>query len=131
MGAQGTTTIDFGAFPGKSDASVDVTGQGSILSNSLVEAWLFPVGTVDHSADEHLVETLKIVAGNVQAGTGFTIYGINTSQMNEPLGNRDQERRQVASGTVGQNQRTSDGGVNIGGTGTRIYGLWSVAWVWN
>lgn len=77
MGAQGTTTLDFGAFPGKSDASIAVTGQTGILVGSLVEGWLLPAATADHSADEHLVETIDIRAGNIVAGTGFTIYGIN------------------------------------------------------
>ena len=98
MGASGTTSVDFGAFPGKSDTSVAVTGQTSILSGSLVEAWIFPTATADHSADEHLVETLKVIAGNVVAGTGFTIYALNTAQVNNE---------------------------------TRLYGLWTVAWVWN
>jgi len=77
MGAQGTATLDFGAFPGDSDTSVAVTGQASILSGSLAEAWIFPAATADHSADEHLVESIEVMAGNVQAGTGFTIYGKN------------------------------------------------------
>jgi hypothetical protein len=72
--AQGTATIDFGAFPGKTDASVAITGQASISAASLVEAWIFPAATADHSADEHMVERLEIIAGNVIAGTGFTIY---------------------------------------------------------
>lgn len=102
MGAQGTATLDFGAFPGKSDASVAVTGQGSILAGSLVEAWLLPAATADHSADEHLVETLKVMAGTISAGVGFTIYGVNTSQANDPQGR-----------------------------GTRLYGTWNIGWVWN
>ena len=85
MGASGTTTIDFGAFPGTSDTSVAVTGQAGIVAGSLVEAWIRPVATADHSADEHMVETLKVFAGNIVAATGFTIYGFNTSQLNEPL----------------------------------------------
>lgn len=111
MGAQGTTTINFGAFPGSSDTSVVITGQAGIVAGSLVEAWVRLVATADHSADEHMVETIKIFAGNIVAGTGFTIYGLNSSQLNEPLeiGNR--------------------GG--SGGTGTRIWGLWTVSWVWN
>lgn len=75
MAGQGTITIDFGAFPGKTDASIAVTGQAGILTGSLVEAWIFPVATSDHSADEHLAEPPAIVAGNIVAGTGFTIYG--------------------------------------------------------
>jgi hypothetical protein len=109
---QGTVTLDFGAFPGASDASVAVTGQSGILAGSLVEAWLLPAATTDHTADEHLVETIKVVAGNIVAGTGFTIYGVNTSQLNESC-----------------DPPWSDG--IRGGRGTRIYGKWNVAWVWN
>jgi hypothetical protein len=98
---KGTATLDFGAFPGKSDASVVVTGQADIVSGSLVEAWIRLEATSDHTADEHLLETLKVSAGNIVAGTGFTIYGINTSQLSGPNDN-----------------------------GTRIYGQWTVAWAW-
>ena len=55
MGAQGTAVLDFGAFPGKSDASVAVTGQAAIVAGSLVEAWIRPVDTADHTADEHML----------------------------------------------------------------------------
>lgn len=72
--ATGTTSIDFGAFPGVTDVSLAVTGQASIIAGTLVEAWVRPVATVDHSADEHWVENMKVVAGNISAGVGFTIY---------------------------------------------------------
>jgi len=97
----GTATLDFGAFPGKSDASVDVTGQASMVSGSLVEAWIRPVATSDHTADEHMVESLKVIAGNIVAATGFTIYGFNTSEI------------------IGPNDK-----------GTRIYGQWTIAYAW-
>ena len=115
MGAQGTATLDFGAFPGASDASVTVTGQSGILAGSLVEAWIVPVATAEHTADEHLLETLHVVAGNIVAGTGFTIYGVNRSQLGEwPQGADINPPR---GGQMGM--------------GTRIWGRWSVAWVWN
>lgn len=126
MGAQGTTTIDFGAFPGGSDASVTVTGQASILSGSLVEAWLYPTATADHTADEHLVETIRVVAGNVVAGTGFTIYALNTSQLNEPVDHPGVATFRTATTTAYGDVYPSEGGY-----GTRIYGQWAVAWVWN
>lgn len=85
MGAQGTANLDFGAFPGASDASVAVTGQTGIVGSSLVEAWLFPTATADHSADEHIVEPLEVYAGNIVAGTGFTIYGINRTPLGDTL----------------------------------------------
>lgn len=115
MGAQGTTTIDFGAFPGKSDTSVAVTGQTGIAADSLVEAWIRLEATADHSANEHMVETLKVTAGNIVAGTGFTIYGLNTSQLTE----------HTPEDPPGWMPRYG------GGKGTRIYGQWTVAWVWN
>lgn len=130
MGATGTTTINFGSFPGTSDASIAVTGQASIIAGSLVEAWLRPEATADHSADEHWVETIRVVAGNIVAGTGFTIYAVNTNTINEPV---TPERLGRFSGTGSdlgagpQDQQARD----KGGKGTRIYGTWTIAWVWN
>lgn len=133
MGAQGSTTIDFGAFPGKSDASVVITGQSGIVAGSLVEAWIRPVDTDEHSADEHMVETLKIFAGSIVAGVGFTIYGFNTSEITEPLEDAGVGRNHKGDGTaaanIGFGSNTLTG--SAGGKGTRIYGQWAVAWVWN
>lgn len=75
MATQGSTTIDFGAFPGNTNVSLNVTGQTGIASGAEVDAWLSPAATADHSIDEHVVDGPTIMAGNVQAGTGFTIYG--------------------------------------------------------
>jgi hypothetical protein len=113
MGAQGTATIDFGAFPGASDTSVAVAAAG-ILAGSLVEAWLYPTATADHSADEHLVEQIKVRAGAVVAGVGFTIYAFCDAPA--PGGIDGQEAR---------GQANSDSGNVL------IYGQWTVAWVWN
>lgn len=133
MGAQGTATLDFGAFPGKSDASVVVTGQTGITGGSLVEAWLFPATTADHSADEHMLETIKVFAHSVVAGTGFTISGFNTSEISEPLtsgGAGHAQRGRGAPGTVSQPAR-GFAPAERGGQGTLIWGTWNVAWVWN
>ncbi len=102
MSGTGTASVDFGAFPGKSDTSLVITGQATIASGSLVEAWIRPVATADHSADEHLVETIEVIAGNIVGGTGFTIYAKNTDLLIPP-----------------------------DGLGTMLYGLWTVAWAWN
>ena len=72
MGATGTAILDFGATP-VSDCSLAVA-QPTILAGSLVEAWIWPLTTADHTADEHLVEPLHVYAGNVVAGVGFTIF---------------------------------------------------------
>jgi hypothetical protein len=79
--ATGTATLDFGAFPGAWDASVPVTGQGSIAAGSLVEAWIRPADTPEHNADEHLVDPPRVAAANIVAGTGFTIYGFTDSNV--------------------------------------------------
>jgi hypothetical protein len=129
MGAQGFTTVDFGAFPGKSDATVTITGQAGILAGSLVEAWIRPVATADHTAGEHVVETLKAVAHSIVVGVGFDITVMNTSQLNEPLESSGAGQRGniplLASRSIGYAVP------DRGGEGTRIYGLWTVAWVWN
>lgn len=123
----GTATLDFGAFPGKSDTSVAVTGQTGIVAGSLVEAWIRPVATADHSADEHMLETLKVFAADIVAGTGFTIYGLNTSQLNEPL--KDLETKTTSVNILGTGPYSGHLPAS-GGKGTRLYGLWSVAWAW-
>lgn len=105
MGAQGITTINFGtSLTGSVDASTTITGQTSILAGSLVEAWIIPSGTADHTIDEHQVDPPLVLAGNIVAGTGFTIYAyappspVNTQQFADV---------------------------------PKHYGLWAVGWVWN
>lgn len=127
MAGTGTATLNFGAFPGASDASVAVTGQTGIVAGSLVEAWLRPEATADHTADEHMLETIKVFACEIVAGTGFTIRGFNTSEVNEPLTPGGEGRAPIT--TVGA--QSGDGGARIGGKGTRIYGAFSVAWAWS
>jgi hypothetical protein len=73
----GTATINFGSFPGNSEASVAVTGQASIVGTSVPEAFI--VGsdtTADHTANDHRYAGLWIAlsAGDISPGVGFTIY---------------------------------------------------------
>jgi hypothetical protein len=100
--ATGTVTLDFGAFPGKADTSVTVTGQTAIAVGSLVEAWIRPdeLEAPGHTADEHMVEGLKVFAGSIVAGTGFTVYGVEAS----PVTARNE--------------------------GHLLYGEFTVAWAW-
>lgn len=127
MGAQGTATVDFGAFPGTTDTTTVITGQTSISSGSLVEAWLWPVDTSDHLADEHWLDGPFVFAGNVVAGVGFTIY----ARTREPPGDipdRQQEYDNVTAGTsrLGTNQMPTRADAN-----PMLWGQWTVAWVWN
>jgi hypothetical protein len=103
MPATGTATLDFGAFPGTPDTSVAVSGQTAIGAGALVEAWLLPTTTSDHSVDEYILsaDLISVIAASVVAGTGFTIYGVNAAVPEAPLGDE-----------------------------YRIYGQWVVAWAW-
>ncbi len=77
MGATGSTTATFGAFPGSDMATVNITGQTGIASGSHVEAWLDPTqaATADHSPDEHITaeQDTEVTCSALVAGTGFTI----------------------------------------------------------
>lgn len=74
------TTIDFGAFPGVSDVTLAITGLSDIEAGSTVEAWIYPQASDDHTLDEHIANPPNIYAGNIVAGTGFTIYGVNNDR---------------------------------------------------
>lgn len=102
MSGSGTALLDFGAAPGVSDTTFAVVGQAGILSGSLVEAWVLPAATADHTADEHWAEELMVFAGNITAGVGFTIYGVHRPAYTA-----------VESGV-----------------GTVVYGKWNIGWVW-
>jgi hypothetical protein len=74
----GTATLDFGATPGTNIVSVDVTGQGSILSTDHVECWMMGTSsTATHNAYEHMIAPIKLSVTAVSAGVGFTITGIS------------------------------------------------------
>ena len=111
-GAQGTTTINFGAFPGNFQASVVITGQVGILAGSVVDAWILPTATSDHSVDEHVVDPPEITAGNIVAGTGFTIYGRVSPRM-------------LAIPNFSQNLKLPVD------QASQIYGAWTIAWKWS
>lgn len=75
--ATGTAVIDFGAWPGSTQASVSVTGQTNILATSKVSAFLMADDTTsDHTAEDHrfIGVLLTLTCGTPTAGTGFTIY---------------------------------------------------------
>lgn len=105
MSQQGTTIIDFGAFPGAFEATVTITGQAGIDSSKLLEAWVIDTATVDHGTDEHHIDPPRVMAGSIVPGVGFTIFGY-------------------------ADQRYGSFGVQTD-QAPRLYGKYSVAWVWN
>lgn len=135
MGAAGSVLLDFGPFPGASDAAVTVTGLTGILATSRVEAWLEPDTTVDHTADEHMLETLKVFAdkSSIVPDTSVVIKGFNTSQLNEPVLPDPYNGQMIQAGatSVAWLPATSPGGTDHGGgRGTRIYGKWNIGYAW-
>jgi hypothetical protein len=76
MSQQGTTTVDFGAFPGKTDTTATVTGiTGSPAQG---EAYLIPVATADHTAEEHVVDG-PVVMAVPPSGGNMTVYARTAS----------------------------------------------------
>lgn len=78
----GTAVVNFGAFPGTTDASIAVTGQTNIVSGSFVDVRKRLVATADHSIDEHFVEEWDVEVGNIVSSVGFTVYA---RTRNKPL----------------------------------------------
>lgn len=74
---QGTAVIDFGAFPGANEASVAVTGLGTISATSKAEAYFMADDTATgHTASDHRYAAvlMALTCGTPVAATGFTIY---------------------------------------------------------
>lgn len=69
----GNTQVDFGAFPGKAEARVTVSGQGTILTTAKADAWVRSELTSAHSAEEHSIEDFDVYAETIVAANGFTI----------------------------------------------------------
>ena len=80
----GTSTIDFGAFPGNNEASVAVTGQGSISATSKAEAYIMADDTTsDHTASDHryVAALMGLTCGTPTTAAGFTIYARSTEKL--------------------------------------------------
>lgn len=124
MGAQGTATLDFGAFPGSNVAYVDVVTAG-VVSGSAVEAWIRPVATADHSAEDHVVARMKVVAMYV-SDDNIRIYGINENDVLPP-----REPQPEGPGT-GMSSKKLNRLVNLARQNAPMFvGQFNVWWVWN
>jgi hypothetical protein len=121
MADSGSTTVNFGAFPGTFEAKTDVSTPG-VLTTSLVEAWLLPISTADHSQDEHIAEYDAIeVFGYCAANGTLSIIArprpINTLRMD------------ISEGGDAQNGPSS-GSIRTGAEANRLFGQYTVGWVW-
>jgi len=79
----GTATLTFGNFPGSNETSLAVTGQTTIASTAKIKVYVVATTTADHTVNDHTYLPLfaQFTAGNIVAGTGFTIYGRSTEKL--------------------------------------------------
>lgn len=79
----GTATLNFGNFPGSNETSLVVTGQTTISSTAKIKVYVAATTTADHTVSDHTYLPLfaQFTAGNIVAGTGFTIYGRSTEKL--------------------------------------------------
>ena len=68
----GVVTVDFGG--GSTSAVTFVPGQDDILAGSALFAGLAAMATGSHSADEHVVDGPRVLAGAIVPGVGFSIF---------------------------------------------------------
>lgn len=76
MSGTGTAVVDFGAFPGTCEVTVNISGQSGILAGSSVDAWLVATPTGDHTALDHAWAKafIAVSAGPPTAAVGFPVY---------------------------------------------------------
>lgn len=58
----------------KSSTLLAITGQTGLTDSAHIEAFMMGDSTTDHSADEHIIESIKLRCGSIVPGVGFTIY---------------------------------------------------------
>jgi hypothetical protein len=66
--SSGVTTISFGAFPGSSSATTTIIAGAAADPNAAIDAWVTPIATADHSAEEHAGDPPLVVAAVVSGG---------------------------------------------------------------
>ena len=112
---------------------MNVTGQASILTSNLAEAWLVPVATAEHSEDEHMIAVglMDVIAGPIVAATGFPIVA-TVRDIPQALRSSGQGNISAANATSAQNTRfLGNNAPSVGGEATRLYGRYTMGWVWN
>lgn len=124
MGAQGTAVLDFGAFPGSSVTTVDVVASG-VISTSAVEAWIRPVASADHTAEDHMVVPMRVVGSYLSDGN-IRIMGFNTNDVMPPEEVQPASPRARESGTYLRLKSKRDRQ-----NAPMLVGQYNVWWVWN
>ncbi|HEX4919311.1 MAG TPA: hypothetical protein VFV92_01050 [Candidatus Bathyarchaeia archaeon] len=85
----GQLEIDFGAFPGKGQASVTLTGQVGFNATapSMFEAWPMAwADTTDHTVGEQHMDGIRVEVADPVTNVGFTIYAYPYDTTNNRYG---------------------------------------------
>lgn len=120
MGAQGTATLNFGVFPGSSVTSVDVAAAG-VIATSAVEAWIRPVASADHTAEDHMVMPMRVVGSYLSDGN-IRIMGFNANDVMPP----QEELPNLTKQVLAKNNR-----MHVRQSSPMLVGQFNVWWVWN
>jgi len=124
----GTSIVNFGTG-GSSHTTLVVTGLPLVGASSLVYPWVKPEATLDHSADEHVAENLRVYAANIVAGTGFTLHAVaGTEVISTPTYLR-QARFSGTGQDFGPGQAARNNLATQGGKAPLLFGRWSVGWI--
>ena len=80
-------TINFGAEPGSNQATVAVTGQGTILATSTAHAFLMSEPSADHTANDqaYAATVIGFTCSVPVAGVGFTIIATTNEKLTGTL----------------------------------------------
>lgn len=78
----GTFTLDFGAYPGSNEASVTVTGQTGISTDTPVEAFLMAEAAGTHTVQDatYAARFISLTCA-APVGDSFTVYARSEHKM--------------------------------------------------
>ncbi|WP_310530715.1 hypothetical protein [Novosphingobium sp.] len=81
-GANGTATLDFGAFPGTNEASITFASAGIAAGSRVTAAIMGGDTTSDHTASDHRYAAALIgLSCAATAGVGGTIYARSSEKL--------------------------------------------------
>ena len=69
----GNTTINFGVFPGSAFATTTLSGLDINDPNAVIDAWIAPIATADHSREEHIADPPMVSAYADGAGNVIVV----------------------------------------------------------
>ncbi len=109
-----TATVDFGRFPGSPSARTEIElPAGDYDPNAILDVWIAPVDTPDHTADEHAADPPQVSAKVID---GKIVIQAFPSGRDKPIPDG------TPFGNTANSQRP------IGNQQPMPYGVWTVGW---